>query len=532
LVSHTKADLTEGEKQMLDNLLRAAAFIEELHMLQIHPKNLEWRDDIFKSGTGIEKKIFTRYQSPFCAQTESVDCSALAAKPGREIGTVHWPTELADREFRSLSRQINGRELLSPFTVVARNESKGFDAIPYGRTEVFGSRMKEVAEALRAAAQTAPHKSLKTFLSSRAIAFESGSAFPYDASDYDWIGIKGDWEVTVGPYETDGNPRRLKALFTMFIGKKDEQTTGELVRLEDSLQDVESALSELVGVDIYQRRKGDPRVSIRAVDIWMACGHGRRGGSPDVTYQLPIRGKSVKDGLTKKVMMVNHAMAYEAVYQARAEVLLHKDQLGLVDIRSDIANMTSREIGRGMGSHPEIRIKSTEGKMLTVKEALKEHESLIDALKADVLGLWLLQFQKSKGWIDENQEKRRYTAAIVYAVGSLQNLTLDTNPQKDAVALGWFMDEGAVNWDAVEGRFEIDFKKMPIAVESLAKKLMVIQLTGDYDQAAQLVNRYIIKKGKSETAIRGALGNARAALLDKFNRAGIKSPSLRYEVTE
>ncbi len=531
LLAQSVTELSGDERKMMRSLLVAARVIEELHMLQIHPENVKWRDQILKTGTEIEKKLFMRYQMPWCADNEAPRCSALADAPEKKIGHVHWPADLTDEEFEKLSKEINAKELLSPFTVVRRKKGGGFEAIPYAGTELFGPKMKYVAAALREAAKTAPDATLKKFLLSRADAFESETTFPYDESDYDWIALKGDWEVTVGPYETYKNPRQLKALFQMYIGREDKALTADLARFKENLQEMENSLSTLVGPEIYKSRKLDPRIAIRAVDVWMASGDGRRDRGATVAFHLPNRGKSVDEGLYKKVMMINHSKAFEPVSKARAGLVLDEEQLEFVDVRSDITNVTFHEFSHGFGAYHEMKVKTSKGKTTTIKEALKEHDSLLEETKADVLGLWLIQYQKNKGWLDELNEKKRYTSGLMHTLGLLQYPLAGTYPRMVAIQLGWYLDAGAVTWNAEEGRFKVVFERMPAAVESLARKVATIQLTGDYDQAVELIGKYIVKKGEKEYELKGTLGSARKVMMDKFKAAGIKSPSLRYEVT-
>ena len=532
VLTHSAADLTQDEKEMLRHLLKAAALIEDLHMLQLHPRNLEWEKQINTSGTEVEKKIFTRFQNPWCADNESRECCALAEKPEKQIGHMHWPNDMLDPEYKALSKQINGRELISPFTVVSRNKDSKLEAVPFSQTDVLGPKMKEVARELRAAASSATHKSLKKFLLSRADALEADEPYPYDDSDYDWIAVKGDWEVTVGPYETYKNPYQLKALFEMYIGRVDKKITGELVKFKANLQAMENALGELVGTEIYKSRKLDPRISIRAVDIWMASGDGRRDRGATVAFHLPNRGKSVDEGLYKKVMMVNHSMAFEGVSKARADLVLDESQIKYVNAKADITNVTFHEFAHGFGAYHEMKVKNPKGKETTVKEALKEYDSLLEEEKADTFGLWLLSFQKRNGWVDEEQEMVRYTSALMHILGLLQYPLNGVYPRMVAIQLGWYLDAGAVNWDEKTGRFTMNYEKMPAAVESLAKKVATIQLTGDYDQAKELIGKYIVSKGEKDYELKGVLAQARKVMMDKFEKAGIKSPSLRYEVTD
>jgi len=530
VITHSAAGLSDGEKKMLAHLLKAAELVEKLHMVQLNPKNLEWKSQVDKSGTEIEKKIFERNQMPWCVDDESTDCCALSLKPEKKIGLMHWPVDLDDKEYENLGAQINGKELLSPFTVVKRGEGGKLNALPYSATKELAPMMKELAKELRAAAVTAPHKSLKKFLKSRAAALESDDAYPYDDSDYDWIALKGDWEVTVGPYETYKNPRQLKAMFEMYVGREDKKITAELMQLKSNLQEMENALGKLVGPEIYKSRKLDPRIAIRAVDIWMAAGDGRKDRGATVAFHLPNRGKSVDEGLYKKVIMVNHSMAFEPVSKARAELVLDKAQLEYVNAQSDIKNVTFHELSHGFGAYHEMKVTNPKGKTITVKEALKEYDSLLEELKADTFGLWLLSFQRQKKWADEKEEKLRYTSAVMHILGLLQYPLPGTYPRMVAIQLGWYMDAGAITFDENTGRFSVHFDKMPAAVESLVKKVATIQLTGDYDQAKSLIGKYIVSKADNEYELKGKLATARKMMLKKFVEAGITSPSLRYSV--
>ncbi len=531
-ITHSAAAMSQGEKEMLRTLLKAAELIEELHMLQIHPNNLEMLDRVMQKGTDVEKKLFARYQMPWCADNDSPECTVLVDGPKKEVGHVHWPEDFTDGEYEGLKRQINANELLSPFTIVRRKETGGFEAVPYAQTELFGPRMKQVATVLRTAAKTAPSPSLKSFLESRALAFESDEAFPYDASDFDWIALEGDWEVTVGPYEVYKNPRQQKAMFEMYIGREDKPLTAKLARFKENLQEMENALSAMVGEEIYKSRKLDPRISIRAVDIWMASGDGRRDRGATVAFHLPNRGEAVEAGLYKKVMMVNHSKAFEPVYKARAELVVDKGLLEYLDGDTSIANVAFHEFAHGFGAYHEMKVVNKKGKTQTVKQALKEVDSLFEELKADTFGLWLTQFQKDKGWVDALQEKKTYTSALMHILGLLQYPLDGTYPRMVAIQLGWYMDAGAIIWEEGRGRFKIDFEKFPKAVETLAKQTATIQLTGDYAQAKALSEKYITRKGKKEYELNGMLGQARRVMLDKFKEAGIKSPSLRYVITD
>ena len=529
-IAHDASELAEGEKKMLSHLVKASKIIEELYMLQIHPSNVEWRDKVEKAGTWNEKLLFYRNQAPWCLDNKEPDCCALAEKPEKQTGLALWPEGMTDEEFKVIGRQINRKELMSPFTVVARKESDGFDAIPYAATEIFGERMKKTAEELRGAAESAPDKSLKKFLLSRADAFESKSAFPYDASDFDWIALKGDWEVLVGPYEVYESPRQIKALFEMFVGREDKEVTEELSEFKKNLQEMESAISELVGQEIYQGRRLASGISIRAVDVWTVTGEGRRPRGATVALHLPNRGKAVSRGLYKKLIIVNHSKAFEPILKARAESVLDEIQLRYVDANAGVINVLFHELSHGFGAHGEMKVTNPNGKVVTVKESLGKYDSLFEELKADVVGLWLLKFQTEKGGTTEKQRRQRYTTSIMHSLGLLQYPLEETHSQMAAVQIGWYLDAKAMTWDGGSKQIRIDFDKIPEAVESLAREVASIQLTGDPDRAKDLVEKHLIPVAGGKYEAKGVLASLRNQTIEKFKNSGIKVPSLRYEI--
>lgn len=530
VISHGGGRLEEQERQMLFKLVQVSKLIEELYMLQLHPDNLTWRDHINATGLEIEKRIFNRYQSPWCEDNTAPDCTALEARPAWSYGAVHWPDDFKSTEYPKLKREINAEELLSPFTVVRRNPKGGYLAIPYARTTLLGPKLRKAAALLRDAASLASEKTLSAFLSARADAFESEDPFPYDASDILWIGLKGDWEVTVGPYEVYRNPYQTKALFEMIIGRENQAVTQTLAAFKADLQEMENSLQDLVGEDVYKPRKLAPKIAIRAIDVWMASGDARRSRGATVAYHLPNRGQAVDEGLYKKVILVNHKKAFEPVTRARAEQVLRPDQRGEVDHDAAVLNTTFHELAHGFGAFHEMSITNKEGKRTTVKQALREHETLMEELKADTVGLWLMQNQQAKGALDEAAAKKRYTSQLLDTVGLFQYPLQDTYARMAAIELGWYLDAGALSWHQETGQFSLVYEKMPQAVAGLAKRVSTLQLQGDYAAADALVNQYITKGKEAQYWLSPTLSAIRKVVLEKFKSAGIKSPSLRYEI--
>ncbi len=521
--------LNEQDKTFLRHMLQAARLVEELNMLEINPSNLGYRDLAERQGTDADKRLFHRYQQPWCLTSPDPLCNALASAPPKAIGLFFWPDGMKDEELEAMKQAPNAKDLLSPFTLVRRTGDKQWAAIPFAKDPVLGPRMRALSASLKAAAKYADTPSLAKFLESRAAAFVADSPFPYDESDYDWIAIDSKWEVTCGPYEVYKEPWQTKAFFEMFVGLVNPQVTGVLAKFRGELQAMENAFAKHVGIPGYQSRKLDPRIAVRAVDVIMASGDGRGQQGATAAFHLPNRGKSVDEGLYKKIMAVNHATAFEPIYKARAAQILDEAQQARVSGMADIVGTTFHEFAHGFGAHDEMEITTKSGEKTTVHKALKDLTSLFEEAKADAVGLWLVEQQQKKRAVNQVQIEERYTSHIIHAVGLLQYPLEGVYPRMVAMQLGSYMDAGALVYDATAGRLRIDYAKMPQAVADYAKAVATIQLTGDYEGAVKLLGKYVQKTDKGYEVV-GSIAPLYNDSKRKFKEAGIKGICLDYDV--
>ncbi len=523
------AGLAPQEKAFVRALLAAADVVDQLNALQIHPKNLGWADEVKKSGSADDQALFARNQHPWCEDSSAPECTSLAAAGPKDPGVHLWPDGMTDDEFAALRQAPNAKDLMSPFTVVRRDDKGGWVAVPFAKDPLLGPYLGKLGLHLREAARETPDVKLAKFLNARADAFLSEQPFPYDASDYDWIALDGPWDVTVGPYETYKDPREVKARFELYFGRANVEVEAALAPFKAQLQAMEEKVADLVGRDVYQPRKLDPRIAVRAIDVWRAAGDGRNPQGAIAAYHLPNRGASVDEGLYKKVMLVNHMRAFEPILKARADEILREDQRPFVSGEADILATTFHEFCHGFGSHDELPVTLADGTKTTVHAALQEYTGLLEELKADVLGLWMVQAQLASGDVSPDGARSRYVSQVMHAFGLLQYAFDGTYPKMSAVEIGWYLDHQALAYDAATGLWALDFVVFPTAVEALAKEIASIQLTGDRARAAKLVGTYVVvRDGHAEPsdALKAPLADVKA----RFDKKQIKSISISYEV--
>jgi hypothetical protein len=513
VIEHSLAGLPEAERGFAARLLEAAELVEEIHLLQVHPSNLEWRDRVEGEGTEQERRLFHRAQAPWCLHDPDPECCALHPAPPREYGRGLWPPGLDAAEVEGLRHLINGRELLSPFTAVVRGEDGRLRAVPFAASPVFGPRLAALAAKLREAAEAAPHPSMKRFLRSRADAFESKGTFPYDDSDLEWLRLEGPWEVTIGPYETYDCPHGIKALFQMWVGRVDEGRTAEIRKLVGDLAGLRTALAALLGQATYEGRLPDPRLAPRAVEVWIAAGDARRERGAVLAYHLPNRGRAAAEGRSRSVVLANHVPLFARGTGELASRMLPAAQAALAEPEAVLANLAAHELAHGLGLAPDARIVDLRGRPVTLEDALRGHAAWLEELKAEALGLWLPGPAGGPGGPEGAIARSRLVAAVVHWLGLVQGSLSDPHGQMAAVQLGWHLEAGSLVWSAEDGRLSLDFEKMPEAVSALAAEALGAQLTGDAGRARALFERFLEPGPHGRPKPRGVLAGVRDAAI-------------------
>ena len=529
VLTYDATALSEMEKSFLRHMLAAAKIIEEINMLQINFKNLEFREQIGGEGSPADQELFHRNQCPWCLEINDSSCNALKSLPEKSIGWNFWPQAMNEKLLEAFEKMPDGKSLLSPFTYVEKKNDK-YIAIPFAAHSLIADRMKKLAQELRAAIAFTNEPSLKKFLRSRAKAFETKSDFPYDDSDYDWIALEGPWDVTVGPYETYKEPMKQKAQFAMYIAREDRNVGKELSVFKDHLQEFEHHFAEFIGEDLYKSRKLDPRIEIRAVELIFAAGDARSPHGATVAYHLPNRGKAVEESLYKKVLLINHMKLFTPLMQKRAHVALAQNQVSQVDEWADIMNTTMHELAHGFGAHEELAI-NVDGQKTTVGKALGSWETLMEELKADVASLWFIPYLIKQKLMKPEEAEKRYATATMHLFGLLQYSLNGTYPQMAAIETGNLMEQKALTFDAKNRRFTIHCDRIADAVSSLLKKIVTIQLTGDRLAAETLRDRYVKKISDEVFEFQPLLKDPMASLKQIFDQEKLKSYAIDYAVT-
>jgi hypothetical protein len=481
------ADLTRlpaGERRALGKLVQASRIIDALFLRQVWAGNeallLRLLSDTTPLGRArlhaflVDKGPWSRldHEAPFIP--------GVPAKPG---GANFYPAGATKAEVDAWLAGLpaDERQRATGFFTTLRRTPPGspqpFVAVPYSLE--YQGELARAAELLREAAAQTAQPTLKRFLETRAAAFLSND---YYESDVAWMELDASIEPTIGPYEVyEDQWFNYKAAFESFITVRDDAETDKLARFSSELQDIEDHLP----IDPALRNPSLGALApIRVVNEIFAAGDANRGVQT-AAFNLPNDERVVKAKGTKRVMLKNVQEAkFRIVLVPIANVALAPADRQHVVFDAFFTHILMHELMHGLGPH-NIRVG---GRETTVRQELKETYSAIEEAKADISGLWALQYLVDKGSLPKAMQDTMYTTFLASAFRSIRFGVNEAHGRGMALQLNTLLDAGAFRV-AGDGTFSVDASRIRDAVTALTRDLMTLEAGGDYAQAQALIAR-------------------------------------------
>jgi hypothetical protein len=416
----------------------------------------------------------------------------VAGVPAKPEGANFYPAGSTKAEVESWMAKLPEaqREAVAGFfTTIRRAPGGGFQAVPY--SVEYQGELARAAELLREAAALTRQPTLQKFLASRADAFISND---YYASDVAWMELDASIEPTIGPYEVyEDEWFNAKAAFEAFIALRDEAESAKLARLGAELQDIENHLP--IAPSMRNPKLGS-LAPIRVVNVVLAAGDGNHGVQT-AAYNLPNDERVVREKGAKRVMLKNVQEAkFRLVLEPIARQVLAAPDQPNVTFDAFFTHILMHELMHGLGPH-QIRVA---GKETTVRAQLKETYSAMEEAKADISGLFALQYLLDKGVLDKSLQRTIYDTFLASAFRSIRFGLNEAHGRGIALQLNWLLDAGAFRV-AGDGTFAVDPAKIKDAVSRLTGEIMTLQAEGDYARAKDMLARLAVVRPEIKRAL-------------------------------
>ena len=491
--THIEVDTTKlsvGDQQALSKLIESAQILNHIFMQQYWSGDLELYAKLQKDQSPRGKArlhYFWINKGPWSSLDG--DTAFLPDVPAKKLpGANFYPENMTKEQFEKWVASLpeKDQDAAKGFFTVIRwksGTSGELQTIPY--SVEYKADLMRAANLLHEAAKLTDNVSLKKFLDLRADAFLSND---YYESDLAWMDLDAPIDITIGPYETYNDELYgYKAAFEAYVTLRDDAETAKLSAFTSHLQEIENNLP----IDQqYRNPKLGAAAPIRVVDEIIATGDGAHGVQT-AAYNLPNDDHVVQLKGSKRVMLKNVQEAkFHSVLLPIASHTLTKSAQADVRFEPFFTHILAHELMHGLGPH-QIKV---QGRDTTPREEMKELYSAIEEAKADVTGLFALQYMMDHASemgltkvlpTGEAAERQLYTTYLASSFRTLRFGLNDAHGKGMAIQFNFYTDKGGFI-DHGDGTFSVDVPKMKQAVAELDHDLLTLEALGDYAGAKKL----------------------------------------------
>ncbi|MCA1586352.1 MAG: hypothetical protein LC791_16815 [Acidobacteria bacterium] len=479
------AALPASERDALGHLVRAAQVMDALFLEQVWGGNETMLFDLIQESSPLGEarlRYFLINKGPWSRLDHNEPF--VPGAPVKPLSANFYPASATKEEVEQWINTLpaTGRAAATGFfTTIRRGPDGRFVAVPY--SQEYQGPLALAARHLRLAAQSTTQPTLKAFLEARAAAFLSND---YYDSDVKWMELDASIEPTIGPYEVyEDEWFNYKAAFEAFITLKDQSESAKLQRLSASLQEIENNLP----IDPrYRNAQLGALAPIAVVNTVFSSGDANRGVQT-AAFNLPNDERVIREKGSKRVMLKNNQQAkFDKVLVPIAKVALANAEQNQVSFDAFFTHILMHELMHGLGPH-DIAVGA---RKTTVRQELRETYSAIEEAKADISGLFALQWLVDRGTLDKSLEKTMYTTFLASAFRSIRFGVNEAHGRGQAIQLNYLLDHGAftVNGD---GTFSVSLDRIRDAVVGLTREIMTLQAEGSYDKAKALITLGVIR---------------------------------------
>jgi hypothetical protein len=476
------AGLTPDQRQIVGLLADAARVMDTLYLIQEWEGNLPLlkRLEAEPTPAGREQhRYFLINMGPW-SHLDGNTAFLPGVPAGKPPGANYYPSDMTKEEFDAWVAGLSEPERKAAtgfFTVIRRRDDRSLAVVPYNVE--YAPLLERAARLLREAARLAD-PTLKRFLELRADAFLSNNYFD---SDVAWMDLDSPIEPTIGPYEVYMDELfNYKAAFEAFITLRNDEETAKLARFSSHLQEIEDHLPI---ADADKNPSLGTMAPIRVVDQ-VALGGESRGGVQTAAFNLPNDEQVTTLKGSKRVMLRNVQQAkFQKILMPIAELTIDPGQRQSIAFDPFFTHILAHELMHGLGPHA-IKV---QGKPTTVRQAMQEIGSALEEAKADVSGLFALQYLIDTGIVPKEMERGMYVTFLASAFRSLRFGVHEAHGRGMALQINYLMAEKAFLYDEASGTFSVDIPRAKGAVAKLTGEIMTLQARGDYAGAKEMLLR-------------------------------------------
>ncbi|HEV7920533.1 MAG TPA: Zn-dependent hydrolase [Thermoanaerobaculia bacterium] len=499
----TYEGLSARERRLMDELIAASRDLENIYWRQNNPEDIALYNAL--AGSKDETaQLLRRYIWINGSRFDQIDenqpfYGSEPFSPGRALFPKGLSRDDIEAYVKAHPEQKDAiYDERTVVELVSRTPLK-LKTTPYHvkyRTSLAGA-----AAHLRAAAGNSDDKAFATFLRERARALLTDD---YYASDLLWVGLQNPkFDIIFAPYETYlDNLLGVKTSYGTSVLVRNETESAKLAVFQKYVPDIQDALP-IAAAD--RPSKAGHATPMEVMDAPFRAGDLRHGYQA-AADNLPNDPRIHEKVGSKKIFFKNFMDArVNYVILPVAKLLMQPSEAARASADGYLAAVMMHEISHGLG--PSFA--RVGGKQADIRQAIGPTYSGLEEAKADVTGMYGLQWLVDHGALPKERLQEYYASYVAGIFRTVRFGTAEAHGRAEMMEFNYLAEQGAITRDG-QGLYGIDYAKIPGALMSLTKELLEIEAAGDRARAEAWFARY----DKMPAELRAALERARDVPVD------------------
>jgi hypothetical protein len=483
------AGLSAREQQLVRKLVEACGYLESIYWRQSDPEGLTSYQSLASARNRRDVQL-RRYLWINASRFDLLDqnrpfVGTEPMPPGRGF----YPTNLTRAQVEQYVKEHPDQKaaIYDQFTIVRWHQEK-LEAVP--DRIAFRAFLEPAAKALREAAELSDDAAFAKFLRLRADALLSDDYF---ASDLAWLELKNPkFDIIFAPYETymDGL-LGVKGSYGAAVMVRNESESKKLELFQKYVPQIQDALP--LAAENRPSKHG-LETPMEVMDAPFRVGDLTHGYQA-VADNLPNDPRVHEQKGSKKLFFKNFMDArVNYVVLPVARKLMEPEQAAKVSGEGYLLTTIMHEICHGLGpafartSSDKSASDKSAGKV-DIREAIGPGFSGLEEAKADVTGMFALKWLVDHDALPKEKLEEYYASYVGGVFRTVRFGTAEAHGQAEMMEFNYLSEHGAIRRNG-NGRYAIDYEKMPGALADLAKELLEIEATGDRSRAARWFAKY------------------------------------------
>jgi hypothetical protein len=488
------AGLTRREVKMVNKLVDASRYLEQIYWRQIDPDGLTLYESLASSKDSRDEML-RRYLWINASRFDLLDdnnpiVGTSPIPPGRGF----YPQNLTREQIEQYVKAHPERkdEIYNCFTLV-RWHNDQLEGLPYHIA--YRSFLEPAAKDLRGAAKLSEDPAFANFLRLRADALLTDE---YYESNLAWLDLKSPkFDVIFAPDETyDDGLLGVKATYGAAVMIRNAEESRKLEMFQKYVGDIQDALP-LAPED--RPSKHGLETPMEVMDTPFRAGDLNHGYQA-VADNLPNDPRVHEQKGSKKLFFKNFmdARVHYVILPVAQHVMLPA-QAAKASGEGYLVGTILHEMAHGLG--PSFA-RTAAGKV-GIRESIGPTFSGLEEAKADVVGMFGMKWLVDHSVLNKNKLEEYYASYVAGIFRTVRFGIAEAHGQAEMMEFNYLSERGAIK-GASSGRYEIDYGRMPSAISDLAKELLEIEATGDRARAENWFKKYDAMPNELQASLKSA----------------------------